>query len=286
MGIVALAALAACVGEDPPFVSPTTPAGDAAPAPGPVDSEVDDDAGSTLPVDSGADADAQDQDASDGPTRFCGTQTAGAGVKDFFCADFDGTDPAEGFTSANVPDGGALVRFTDVAYSAPASLVTQGNATVLWEKVDAANFSELDVAVRLNVATLGAVPPPRDGSMTIIELSAALTNIGLAYSRGATVDGQTNYTGYFLFGRACPSSCVSSMKRVSGVPVNTWTSIRLRWTSAGTVGLSIDGTSAFDGTLYGATASKVTVRTGHRAVGNAPVTARHAFDNLMISVKR
>ena len=106
VGIVALvvSVLAACVGEDPTFVSPTT-SGDAAPAPSPVDGDVDD-SGSTLPVDAGAGADAQD--VADGSTRFCASQAAGPGVKDFFCADFDGTDPAEGFTSVNVPDGGAL----------------------------------------------------------------------------------------------------------------------------------------------------------------------------------
>lgn len=275
---VALGVLAACVGEEPPVViSSATPTDDAGPPPG-----AGDDAGSS-PAE-GADVDAG-KDAADGPARFCATQAAGAGVKDFFCADFDGTDLLEGFTTINVPDGGALVRVSDVAYSAPSSLATQGNATVAWENAGAVNFSEVEVAAQVNVGKLSGTPPNTDGSMTILELEVGNTKTALAYTRGALVEDVPDYAGYFLYSMRC-TPCSSTVKRVPSLPANVWSSLRLRWTSAGTVGLWIDGTQAFDGSLLGATGPKVAVRIGLKAVGSAPATPRHAFDDVMISVKR
>lgn len=279
----ALGAVVACVGDEPTLTRAPLPlAEDAAPAPSP-DGGDEAEAAATPTEEAGADAGLGDADAS---SRFCATQAAGAGVRDFFCADFDGADLTEGFTSINLPDGGSITRITDVAYSAPSSIATQGNASLVWEKTDPVNFSELEVSMRLNVGSQLGSPPPSDGSTTIFELAAGPTTVRFSFARGAIIDGATGYTGYFVSSITCPSACTSTLKRVSSIPVNVWTLIRLRWTSAGAGELWIDGEQAFAGPLHSAAASKVTVRTGLRALGSAPVTPRHAFDNLTISVRR
>jgi len=270
------AGLFACVGEDPEIVTPTpSPEGDAASA------------GDAAPADAapGADAglDARGPDASD---RFCDTQKPAVGVSDFFCADFDGADVAEGFTKANVPDGGSLVRVTDVAFSPPASLATNGDATLVWEKIGASTISEVEVTFRVNVSNLGAAPPPASGFMSIIDIGSVDTNVRLAFARGATIDGAA-HTGYFVQTSSCPSACTSNAKRIAAtLTANVWTTVRIVWTRAGDVDVWFDGTKVFDQALFGSTSTRVTVTTGLRGNGPPPATARHAIDDLMISVKR
>lgn len=283
LGAALLAGLFACVGEAPVLVAPTpSPEGDAAPA-GDAAQATD----PTFAVDAAPLADAGlDARGPDASNRFCDTQEPAVGVSDFFCADFDGADVAEGFTKANVPDGGSLLHVTDVAFSPPASFATKGEAALVWEKIGAATINEVDVTFRVNVSDLGGQPPPASGFMSIIDIGLNKMNVRLAFVRGAAIDGAT-HTGYIVQSLTCPSACTSNAKRITTtLTANVWTPVRIVWTRAGQVDIWFDGTKVFGQQLFGSTSTRVTVTTGLRGFDNAPVTARHAIDDLILSVKR
>lgn len=276
VGAASLALLAACVGDDPILEGTSAPPGDDA-GPGVVaDSattpSVDDAGGGT--------------DAADAGARFCDTQQGELGVADFFCADFDGPELDAGFTTTYVPDGGALNRVDDVFFSPPASMTTTGSAFLQWEKSGAQVVSEIDVRVRMNVGTLGGTPPPETGDVTFIDLGTVDTHIRFNYTRGGNVEG-TAYTGYYLFMSTCPSACGTTEKKVPTAPTaNLWTDIRLVWSKNGAVELSYNDVSVLTTTSFSSTGTKASVQLGAYRAPDAPMVPRHAYDNVMVRVRR
>lgn len=211
--------------------------------------------------------------------RFCATLVPPAGVVDLFCADFDGANVREGFTSWTVPTGGDLTQSTDLAYSPPASFVNSKNATLYWEKAGTKAFSEIDLKFRLQVGTINS-PPNKSGSVTIIELGAGSTKTSIRFARGATVDGTANYIGYYV-------ESGSTQKKIPTAPdTDVWTQIHLVWSKNGFVELYYDDDPIYATAFSAVTANTVWLTMGLVANGDAPQIAPHAFDDVVVAVKR
>ena len=232
-------------------------------------------------------ADAGGDAADAAPKRFCATQAPLTGVTDFFCADFDGTKADEGFTRADVPDGGALTLATDAFFSAPNSLTNKGGATLVWEKVGATPFLEMSVDVHINVGALGGVVPPSTGYITIVRLSSIDSNVDLRYTNGGMVEGAT-YTGYYVTVVSCPGACALFEKKLSNnLPQNVWTDVQIVWQMAGAVKVNFNGLSVLDLASSGPTTStKASATLGVTSFGSPVGVGRHAYDNFIVSVKR
>ena len=218
--------------------------------------------------------------------RFCTTQAPLTGVVDFFCADFDGTKADEGFTSASLPDGGALMLTTDSFFSAPNSLTNKNDATLFWEKIGATPFLETQVNVRINVGSLGGLVPPSTGYVTILRLSSVDTNVELRYADGAFVEGAT-YKGYYVNAAFCPNACgVEEKKLTNQLPVNVWTDVQIIWQKTGAVKVNLNGLTVADLTSASTTSTKIAATLGVVQIGAPVGVGRHAYDNFIVSVKR
>jgi hypothetical protein len=277
----ALGSLAACVGDDPATSPDPATADDASVVPMPT---ADSSTADTRAPDSPDAADAGGGDAA--PKRFCATQAPLTGVTDFFCADFDGTKADEGFTTSDVPDGGALTLATDAFFSAPASLLTKGGATLVWEKISALPFLEVDVDVHINVGNLGGVVPPSTGYLSIVRLESIDSNIELRYTNGGTAEG-TTYTGYYVTGVFCPNACALVEKKLSNTfPTNVWTDVQMVWQKTGAITVNLNSLPVVNMTGVATTSTKVSAQIGVVTNGNPVGVGTHAYDNLVVSVKR
>lgn len=281
-----MAMLFACVGDEPTpiAVGPSTTAdGSASPA--------GDSGNGELPQPDSGDTskDAHSDARADGSVRFCQTQAPLAGIANFFCADFDGVMVDEGFTSKEVPDGGALEQSTDIYFSEPSSLVTKNNSELVWKKSGALPFSEMSISVRVNVGTLGGPVPPTTGSVRLLRLAAPgdSAELELNFTRGRSVDGEA-HTGYYIAFSACPSACAYFERRITNSPsTGVWTELELVWTKAGFVKVSYNDVEVFNTSLGLAVSStEVEARLGLLATSDPPLMPRYNFDNLLISVKR
>ncbi len=274
----ALASLAACVGDDPVTVDPVpseastpTPGQEAGPGPGP-----------------GVDSSVPDGGVDSGPKRFCDTQAPLTGVTDFFCADFDGAKADEGFTKAILPDGGAVKLDTSGFFSPPASLLTTNDATLLWEKVGAAPFLEIDAHVRVNVGALGGPVAPSTAYLTILKLQSIDTTVELSFTAGGMVEGAT-YTGYYVTAVFCPGPCGIQQKKLNtSLPTNVWTDVEMLWQKTGGVSVLFNGLNVMPDPITAAstTSTKVSATLGAVAVGGPVGIGRHTYDNLVVAVKR
>lgn len=213
------------------------------------------------------------------PQRFCLNLAPPAGVADFFCADFDGANPREGFTSWTVPGGGALTQTIDSFYSPPSALVTSNNATLYWEKAGAKPFSEVDLKFALNVGTINP-PPTKAGNVTIIELGAGSTKTSIRYARGATVAKTANYIGYYL------ESGAVQAKIPTAPETDTWTQVHLIWSKNGVIELYYNDDPIYTTTGPSVSSPTVFLTVGLVANGDAPEIAQHAFDDVVVAVKR
>src|SRR4051812_15802568 len=89
-------AVAACVGDDP---MPSGTGTDGADSGG--GGATDSDSSST---DSGSDSGTLEDAGTDAAKRYCDTVSTPIAPTEFFCADFDGVDPVEGWTKSMNPD--------------------------------------------------------------------------------------------------------------------------------------------------------------------------------------
>lgn len=267
------ASWAACVGDEPVLPAVGTPGGGPDSGGGALE-----DVG-TEPIPRG---DGGVPDASD---RLCANRAPAAGVTDFLCADFDGDDVAEGFTTPVIPDAGALERSTSFAFSPPASLVTKGGAHLVWEHTRANPFSEIDARFRVLVGDLPGVPPPSSGSLALVELSSVQTSLSLRYTRAGLVDG-AEYTGYYLQAVSCPTACVRAELPLPPLAHNLWVDVRIVWASTGSVRVTYGDQEVLSGTALSSTSTLVRAVVGLRGDHDPPATGSHNFDDVLVSVRR
>lgn len=280
VAISSAAALAACLGED---IAPVTQE----PIPG-VDASTPSssaDGGGTPPSDAGTPP-VVTSDASDASNRFCATQAPPMGTADFFCADFDGPDVFEGFVP-NVPDAGTLTKITDIFFSPPAALTVRGNARVRWEKAGPTAFDSIDARVRVNVTGIGGAVPPSAGSVTVLGLYTPDTQLEIRYVRGANVDG-ASYIGYLLGWSHCSAGCLAGQAKLAtmNLPLNLWEEVQMVWASDGNAKVTVGATEVFKGMTYGPTSTVVGVQLGLEENASSPPVGRHAYDNLVVAVRR
>jgi hypothetical protein len=234
--------------------------------------------------DAGTDAVTADADA--GAKRFCATQAPLTGVTDFFCADFDGTQLAEGFTSSYVPDGGALVRTTDLTFSPPASFTSTQGSRLTWEKSGPAAITEIEVTFQLSLGSLGGSVPAATGSVKLLEVVTGDSAIGLFYTRGGSIEG-VPYEGYYLQSRFCPSACAMSIAKIpQAIPVNVWTKIAIVWAKGGLVKISYNALPVLETSGFALGAAWQRTSIGLVGEGDAPIIGRHVFDNFTVSARR
>lgn len=211
--------------------------------------------------------------------RFCTTLEPPTGIADFFCADFDGTNVRDGFTSWTVPGGGALTQTTELFYSPPAAFANVKNATLYWEKGGAKPFSEIDLKFRLHVDAAGALPN-KPGNVTIVELGGTGVKTSIRYARGATVDGSANYVGYYL------ESGAVQKKIPVAIETDVWTGVHLVWAKNGVIELYYNDNPAYTTIGPSITSTTAWLTMGLVANGDAPQVAPHVFDDVVVAVKR
>jgi hypothetical protein len=272
----------ACIGDDP-VTPPAAESDGSASAEGSTPPSTED-AGAT--ADSGAE---NSGDSGKGPPRFCETKSPVTGVADYLCADFDGNDVAEGFTSSYVPDGGVLRQATDLHFSAPASFESVKGALLLWQKAGPTQFQEIDLQFRIFIETLGGAVPPSTGHTEIIEIGGAnAARAGIRYARNRSIEGSPNYTGYYMEVAYCPSACALWEKALpTAPPQGAWVNVRIVWTKAGLLEVSYNDIKVMtESTGIPVASTSVRLKLGLVPVGDAPLLGRHLFDNVIVSAKR
>ncbi len=283
----ALAVAAGCVGSDEPSPSSATPsdAGDG-------DRDTGSAADATTPDDASDAGEPLDDAASDagsdaGPPRYCATRAAGVGVTNFFCADFDGDDPGEGFTSVNVPDGGAIQRDTSIFYSPPAS-VRLKTASLAWQNVAGDAVQSVELQFRMNLGTIGGVYVPSGQSRKLAGLRAptSATNIEFQYFDKVFIDSEhPEFTGFGLFASWCPGACAANSTTIAtAMPVDVWTKVRIAWAGSS---IKVFYNDVEVGSMNASAPSGTSIEAslGIDYASNAFVPP-HAFDNFEVSVTR
>jgi len=279
----AVAILAACTGEEPPPASATPSDGGA----GGFDATGADTGGPSGQIDGSAGpTDAGAGDASDGaPPRFCAGKSAPPGFADFFCADFDGVPFDEGFTTKYTPDGGALERTTSVLYSPPASLTNRNNAFAGWSKAAGMAVAEVELALRINPATVGGAVPPATGSTKIFVVNANTARVELRYTRGGTVEG-VEHAGYYISAVNCPGPCALAERKLPALPLDVWTEVTVSWTKAGAIKVSYGAASVLAFNALAFTSTTAAFELGVIRLSDSPTIGRVAFDDVRFAVRR
>ncbi|MFO0662493.1 MAG: hypothetical protein U0174_01015 [Polyangiaceae bacterium] len=283
-----------CVSDES---STTTPKEDAGTD---VGAEPGNDSSVVLP-DAGTEPDAANKpDADAGPLTFCATQAKPLAAADFLCADFDHPKLEEGFTKIlmlTAPDAGppTITRIQNEFVSAPNSLLTvppsgtsgQRGATLEWLVPGAKALTEMHVNFSLNRAVRGGVVAPAAGSVVIARMGDANTTLAFSYADGATVDGTTNYTGYFLDEIYSGSGAIRNTVKLPQQPAdNVWTRISLKYAASGALVVLYNDVQIYQGNAIQYTGSSATVRLGAYATGATAPPHNYRFDNATIALFR
>lgn len=200
--------------------------------------------------------------------------------------DFDDADPADGFTTTMLPDGGALVRTTDIYVSEPASFTSAGDGTITWTKGGASPFIQVEAnlprAARAGRAEHDGSRAPlrprghgRRPDRASLREGRGPRRLGLPglLRRHRDVRGRVHHGG-------APADDGAD-------PADVWTDIRLVWSSTGAFSVSYNGVTILnDMAPFGVTSTSISATLGPVRVGVAPQMSRHAFDNLRVSVRR
>lgn len=280
------AIVAACVGDDPaPPAANTNDSGTVQ------ETGTSPDTGSSS--DAGTDVDATDA-ADDVAKRHCELVTKPLAPTEFFCADFDGPDASEGWTTTLRADGGAFGLTTSAAVSLPQALVVQppngiGNGSgpaLQWTSVGAKNFARAELRAQMNPSNSGGVTS-YTGDILLLEVRTSNALASLGYTQGGTVGATSNYTGYFIRVAAFGGAAIQNMFPIA-TPLTqaTWTDVKLTYESGGRVVLTYNNVSVFDQTNYGSTDTKVTFTVGAAASGNVAEPKQMRYDDVELTLFR
>lgn len=296
IGVAAVAIIAACVGDDPTSAPGTT----GTPEGGP-DTGLAQDSGGSGNDGGGADDTGTDSGA-DAAKRYCETVAKPVAPTEFFCADFDGTDVAEGWTKAvtidgGAADGGVFTLTNTVAVSLPQSFAAKppngtGNGTaplLSWTSVGAKNFAQAELRVRMNPSNTGIVPT-YTGTIKLLEIRTSNGAAALWYTNGANLTSNpasNGYVGYFIkvstFGGAAQ---LSDHPLTTPLANTTWTDAKLTFFKNGRVTLTYNGISIFDQTKYASTDTSVTFSVGAALSGAVTEQKVMRYDNVEVTLTR
>lgn len=295
---VALAAVAACVGDEPAVTGAdndagpgdTPPAGDGGPGNtgGPADAG---------PGDTGAPADA------DAGSRYCDTRVAAPGVTDFFCADFDEADPFAGWTGVEHDDGGTLETTTVVLTSPPSSLVANslsspnnstpifGGGALTWSKAGAKTVAQIALQAKMNPTVPGGVVAPTTGSTTLLKVATSDFFASLNWTRGGFVGGTSGYIGYFLevetSGGAAALVQYALTDTGQQLQPGVWTNVQLVYITSGTLKLIYDGITVFSKTgTFTTTQTSASGTVGQVGSGVVSFPTPMRYDDVEVSITR
>jgi hypothetical protein len=284
LSLAGIAAAMACVGDDPEPARSGSTRDAGATDTGPV---------TTNDATTGTDA------GDDAPSRACESVLPPPGVTDFLCADFDGDDFAEGWSSVVKTDG-AVLESTDTFYtSAPNGLLAKAIADaattggqLLWEKGGAKSVTEVSLDFRFN-PTSGGIILPDDGSIELARVGTDKATFELHYTDGSNLqDLPMPYTGYFVRRTISAGAAALTNDVIGTGPANdTWTRIKMIYQpESGHVSLTYNETVTLftetDG-MFAATSTVARARIGSAAsydkIGS-PQPAR--FDDVLVAAKR
>lgn len=285
-----MAAVAACVGDDPGTTAGPQDGGNGGDSGNGTDSG---NGGNDAGNDSGGDHDS----GADAALRHCQTVAKPVAPAEFFCADFDGPDASEGWTSTVRPDGGTL-DFTTAAFTSPPQGIVVhppmgiGNGSgpeLTWQSVGAKNFVKAELRAQMNPTNPGGVTS-YTGIIKLLEIRTTNALVAFYYSNGSDLvsnPAANNYVGYFVKAAAFGGAAVQSDYPVTTpLGLTTWTSVKLTWQSTGQADVSYNDVSVFNKTLYGSTDTSVTFAVGAASSGDVNEPKQMRYDDVEITVNR
>jgi len=294
-GVLASVAIAAaCVGDDPGSGDTIAPPGEDSGGGGTPDT------GSSGNIDSGNvgndSGNVQDSGA-DVVLRHCQTVSKPVAPTEFFCADFDGPDASEGWTTTVRTDGGTLDLTTSAFTSPPQGLVvhpaiatgTGSGPELNWKSVGAMNFQKAVLRAHMNPTNPGGVTS-YTGIIKLLEITTTNALVAFYYTEGANLvsnPASNNYVGYFIKAAAFGGAAVQSDYPVT-TPLSptTWTDVKLTWQSTNQVDLSYNNVSVFNKAIYGSVDTSVTFTIGAASSGQVSEPKQMRYDDVEITLDR
>ncbi len=285
--------IAACVADEP-----TTP------ATGDDDSGVQTDGGNTLGDGAGPSADGSSggdgsPNIDSGPPNFCATQSAPVGSADFFCADFDATDPTTGLSDAatRMSDAATLQPTSMFFKSKPVSMetvipVTTGGYEVAqhgWVAAGATTLKTLHVSAAINPASRAASMIHPDGLVDLLTIQLPIDSVQIAFAYGtdAPTDDAGSYAGYVIRYARVNTFGFTKTIAVPSLPPETWTNVELTLDlESGTIALAYNGTPTISPiTFFAETTTSGTGKFGGATYGDSP-GGIYRYDNFTVWTTR
>lgn len=244
--VSSLVGVAACVADEPSTIS----ADGGGSSSGGDGSTIGNDGGTTG-TDGSATLDA-------GTPTFCAAAAVPDGSADFFCADFDESDPTSGLSDAatQTSDASTLLPTSTFFKSKPVSMeavipLTSGAAYEVaqrgWVAAGATTLETLHVSAQINPASRGAsmIHPTGLLDLLAIQLPVDSVNIAFGYGTDTSTDDASDYAGYVVRYHRVNTFGFSKTIAVPSLPPETWTNVELTLDlQTGTISLAYNGTPA------------------------------------------
>ncbi len=236
-----------------------------------------------------------------GPPRFCQTATAPDGAADFFCADFDESDPNAGLSDAAVRNSDAatllptgtfyLSKPTSMEAVIPSSIGSYEVAQRGWVAAGAKTLHTVHVHAAINPANRTATQLHPDGLVDILTITLPIDSVVIALSYGTnttTEDSGTGaYEGYVVRYHRVNVYGFSKTIAVPPIPAETWTDVDLSFDlGAGTISLAYGGSSVITPiTFFQETTTSATGIFGGATYGDS-LGGTYRFDNFTVTTTR
>jgi hypothetical protein len=295
IGGATVAIVAACVGDDPAANAPSPDGGGASDG---TTSTTPDTGGPTFDGSGGEDTGTLEDAGADAAKRHCETVTKPAAPTEFFCADFDGPDASEGWSTTLRADGGTFDLTNTVAVSLPQSLavrppvVASGNPgapALQWMSAGAKNFLRGELRVRMNRTNAGGIAT-YTGFIKLLEIKTSNGLAGFYYMKGGTLQtspNTPNYTGYLIRTQTTAGGAQLLDYPIATSPIDaTWTDVKLTFSKVGRVTLTYNDDPIFDQTKYATTDTTVTFAVGAATSGAVNEQRTMRYDNVELTLER
>lgn len=236
-----------------------------------------------------------------GPPRFCQTATAPDGSADFFCADFDESDPNAGLSDAAVQNSDAatllptgtfyLSKPTSMEAVIPSSIGSYEVAQRGWVAAGAKTLRTVHVHAAINPAKRSVTALHADGLIDILTITLPIDSVVIALSYGTdttTEDSGANpYEGYVVRYHRVNVYGFSKTIPVPPIPAETWTDVDLSLDlETGTISLAYGGSPVITPiTFFQETTTGATGMFGGATYGDS-LGGTYRFDNFTVTTTR